>query len=206
MKRVFGPALDLIGQHMAAYVILNLAFYGLVGVGTVYAFLNPDAQQGLTQSILQSFASGPLSIAKEAYLSGNVAAAAAITFLVNTVLGSILSLTIPSLLIPFAGSFLGLFRALLWGVALAPSSPELARAMVPHSLVLFLEGQGYILAMFGTHVLWASALNGARRGLSGFAWGYLAGLRRNVLIYSLVVTVLAVSAIYEAFEVIYLVR
>jgi hypothetical protein len=40
-------------------------------------------QLQLTKSIVQSFNSGPLSIAKDAYLSGNVAAAAVVTFLVT---------------------------------------------------------------------------------------------------------------------------
>ncbi len=206
MNQLFRPGLQLIRQHFATYVIINVAFYGLVVLGAVYAFVDPRAQQSLTQSILQSFNSGPMSVAREAYLSGNVASAALVTFLVNTFLGSALALTVPSMVIPFAGTFIGLFRALLWGVALAPSSPELARAMVPHSLVLLLEGQGYILAMLGVHVLWTSAFGNIERGLQGFARGYLAGLRRNVSIYLLVAVILAISAVYEAFEVIYLVR
>lgn len=206
MRRLFQPGINLIRQNFSAYVIINVSFYGLVVLGAVYAFLDPRAQQELTKSILQSFSSGPMSVAKDAYVSGNVAAAALITFLVNTFLGSVLALTAPSLVIPFAGTIIGLLRALLWGVALAPSSPELARAMVPHSLVLVLEGQGYIIAMVGVHVLWTSAFDGVRRGLRGFASGYLAGFRRNLDICALVAAVLAVSAVYEAFEVIYLVR
>lgn len=206
MRRLFQPGIQLIRQHLSTYVIINVSFYGLVVLGAAYAFIDPPAQQALTRSILQSFSSGPMGAAKDAYLSGNVASAALMTFLVNTFLGSMLALTVPSMLMPFAGTFIGLLRALLWGVALAPSSPELARAMVPHSLVLVLEGQGYILAMFGVHVLWASALDGMKRGLRGLAWGYLAGLRRNLYIYALVVVILAVSAVYEAFEVIYLVK
>lgn len=206
MKRLFAPGIDLIRQHLTAYVILNIGFYGLIVAGAAYAFVNPAVQVELTKSIVQSFNSGALAVARDAYLSGNVAAAAAITFLVNTFMGSLLSLTVPSLVVPFAGSFIGLFRALVLGVALAPSSPELARAMVPHSLVVLLEGQGYVLAMFGVHVLWESALKGLRHGLGGLTQGYLAGLRANIPVYSLIVPILAVAAIYEAFEVIYLVR
>ncbi len=205
MRKLFGPAASQIRKHWSAYVILNAGFYGLIVAGFVYAFLRPEAQQLLVRSVVQSFSSGPLSLARDAYLSRDVPAAAAITFGVNTLLGSFASLTLPSLLIPFWGSVLGLLRGLVLGVTLAPSSPELARAMIPHSLVILVEGQGYVLAMFGVHVLWASAFGGSRNGFSGFARGYVAGLRANVDIYVLIIALLAISAIYEAVEVIYLV-
>ena len=103
--------------------------------------------------------------------------AALITFLVNTVLGSFVALTIPSLLIPFAGFAIGVYRALILGIALAPSTPELAAAMIPHSLTILLEGQGYVLAMFGSYLLWARALRSRHYGYPGFQAGYMAGLK-----------------------------
>lgn len=205
LARIFGPGIGEIRRHWPAYVILNAGFYGLILAGFVYAFINPEAQRQLMASVVQTFSSGPLSYARDAYLSRNVAAAAGITFAVNTLLGSFASLTLPSLLVPFAGSVIGLLRALVLGVTLAPSSPELARAMIPHSLVLIVEGQGYVLAMLGVHVLWTSAFSGARSGLEGLARGYVAGLRANAALYVLIAATLAVSAVYEAFEVIYLV-
>ncbi len=198
-------ALKLIRRHQRTYLLLNGAFYGLVGLGTLYAFSHPEAQAALTRAILEGFAAPPLSIARDAYLSKNVLEAALVTFLVNTLLGSFATITVPSLLIPFVGVVIGLYRALIWGVALAPTTPELARAMIPHSLTLLLEGQGYILAMFAVHVLWVSAFDGLRQEDRGFLTGYLAGLRSTLTTYRLVVLVLAVAAVYEAFEVIYLV-
>lgn len=205
MRRFFAPGVAQIRAHWPAYVFLNAGFYGLIGAGFAYAFANPEIQQQLMQSVVRSFSAGPLSYARDAYLSGNVASAAVITFAVNTFLGSFATLTLPSLLIPFWGSMFGLLRGLVLGVTLAPSTPELARAMIPHSLVIILEGQGYVLAMFGVHVLWSSAFGGISRGFSGIASGYVAGLRANLSIYVLIVTLLAVAAIYEAFEIIYIV-
>ena len=198
-------AVRLVQRHGRAYLAINVAFYGLVALGTAYSFANPRLQTELTQAIVESFGVAPLSVARDAYLSGNVALAALVTFLVNFFLGSLVALTLPSLLIPYAGVFLGFYRAALWGVALAPTTPELATAMVPHSLTLVLEGQAYILAMLGVHVLWSSAIGGFGKGISAMAAGYLAGLRANARIYILVALVLAVAAVYEAFEVIYLV-
>ncbi len=199
------PALILLRRHSRSYLILNLAFYGLVAFGTLIAFANPGAQQSLTQMILQGFGAPPLSFAKDAYLSKNVPEAALVTFLVNSIFGSFLTITVPSLVIPFVGVVIGLYRALVWGIALAPTSPELAAAMVPHSLTLLLEGQGYILAMFAAHLLWVSAFGGFRKEAAGFLAGYREGLRATLTTYRLVILLLAVAAVYEAFEVIYLV-
>lgn len=205
MRGIVQPGLRLIRRHLRAYLLLNVAFFGLVAAGMAYTFVNPDPQRQLTGSILESFDTPPLSFARDAYLSGNVGAAALITFLVNTIFGSFIALTLPSLLIPFAGTFLGFYRALLWGVIFAPTTPELARTMGPHFLTMLLEGEGYILVMFGVHLLWTSALDGARSGLSGFLAGYRAGLVRNLWVYVLVALVLAVAAVYEAIELIYIV-
>ena len=195
----------LIRRHLQAYLFLNLLFFGLVVAGAIYSFLHPGPQRELTHTIGEAFNAFPLSLARDAYLSRNVAVAAAATFAINSLFGSFLALTVPSLLIPFAGAFIGFFRALTWGVALSPSSPDLARAMVPHSLTLLLEGEAYVLAIFGVHLLWTSSFNGLKDGLRGLWKGYLLGLRANLAIYALVLLTLAVSAVYEAFEVIYLV-
>ncbi|HEX2986814.1 MAG TPA: hypothetical protein VHS06_01395 [Chloroflexota bacterium] len=205
MTRLFSPGLAQIKQHWSAYVILNICFYGLILAGSTYAFLRPDIQRQLMASVIQGFSSGLLAYARDAYLSRDVAAAAAITFGVNTFIGSFATLTLPSLFIPFFGSFLGLLRGLVLGVTLAPSSPELARAMVPHLPVIIVEGQGYVLAMLGVHILWTSAFSAPGGGISGFVRGYRAGLRANLAIYALIVAVLAVAAVYEAIELIYIV-
>jgi len=50
-------------------------------------------------------------------------------------------------------------------------------------------------------IIWPSILGEEKRSKA-----YLAGIRKTVSVYILVALVLAVSAIYEAFEVIYIVR
>ncbi|HEX2987548.1 MAG TPA: hypothetical protein VHS06_05190 [Chloroflexota bacterium] len=199
-------ALQLVRQHRLTLILLNVGFFSLVALGTIYAFANPSAQQTLIQTIVEGFGTQPLNWARDAYLSRSVPAAAAVTFAVNSLLGSFLSITVTSLLIPFLGVAVGFYRALVWGLALAPTSPELAWAMIPHSVTLVLEGEGYILAMFGVHLLWQSAFKGLQEGgPRGLLAGYKAGLRANLHIYILVLLVLAVAAIYEAVELIYIV-
>jgi len=188
-------AIGLIRAHRRAYLAINAGYYGLVLGGMIVTALAPALQQRLLLHMRDAFHSGMLARVTEAYQSGNVARAALLTFLVNSALGAFAVITLPSALIPFAGCFTAAVRAVLWGVMLSPTSPTLLLVMLPHSLVLLLEGQGYVLAAFGAW-LWA------RSYIDPAGGGYGAGLRACLRIYCLVLPVLAVAAVYEAVEVI----
>jgi hypothetical protein len=206
MRALINPGLALIRQHLNAFLLINILFFGMVVIGAAYTlFVDQQLQRQLTGDVVDAFDAPPFSWARDAYLRGDVPAAAVLTFLVNFFFGSILALTVPSLLIPFAGIFMGLYRSLLWGIIFAPTSPELAAAMVPHSVTMFLEGEGYVLVMFGVYLIWRRAFDGMRGGFSGFLAGYRAGLRDNAWVYVLAALVLIVAAIYEAIELIHIV-
>jgi hypothetical protein len=81
----------------------------------------------------------------------------------------------------------------------------MALAMVPHGITLLLEGQGYILAIFaacrlGQVLLWPQTIDQTSRGRA-----YLSGLRETALVYILIAAILLLSALWEAFELIYIV-
>ena len=193
---------QVVRDDWRAYVTLNLLYYGLVLTGMAYVFANPLVQQALLQSVGQAFQpGGSLAGVAAVYGSGNVILAAVVTFGVNLVLGSFLQITLPSLVIPLAGVAMGVFRAILWGLILAPQG-SLTYAMIPHSITLLLEGQGYIIAMLGTFTIAKGLVRPGAYGAAGHVAGYLTGLARCARLYVLVIVVLAVSAIYEATEVI----
>jgi hypothetical protein len=204
-RRLVGRALSVIRQHKRAYIGLNLAYYGLVGLAMVFVASSPDIQQALTDSVILAFSEGPLAPVAEAYNQGNVLTAAFFTFVVNFFAGTLLVLFVPSLVIPFGGVAFGLVRATLWGLLLAPTSPELRQAMIPHSLTLVLEGQGYILAMLAAWVHGLGFVSPRTVDQTTHLRGWLAGLRRSLWLYVLVVVILAIAAVYEAIEVIYIV-
>ncbi|MFH1486297.1 MAG: stage II sporulation protein M [Chloroflexota bacterium] len=203
--RLVHNSLRIIGEHRRAYIVLNVGYYGLVVCGMIYVTFNPALQQSLIDAVGAAFAKGPLSEVVRAYTGGQVLSAMFMTFVVNLTMGSLFYITLPSLMVPFSGLLLGAYRAILWGLLLSPASPELRLAMIPHSLTLLLEGQAYILAIFAAYVhgrafLWPHTVGEATR------WqGYLAGVRRMTRLYLLVVIMLAVAAIYEALEVIFIV-
>jgi len=197
-------ALSLVRQSLRGYVLLNVLYYGLVAASIAYTHAFPQIQTELLGTLRAEFPEVfPLVV--EAYVSGNFPLAAALTFLINLVLGSFAYITLPSLILPFGGVAFGCMRAVAWGLVLAPTSPELALAMIPHSLTLILEGQGYILAIFVVFLQWKGIIWPSSIGEEKRSKAYLTGIKETMSMYILVALVLAVSAIYEAFEVIYIV-
>ena len=143
---------------------------------------------------------GPLAAAGQAYGSRNVLHAAAVTFGVNFFMGSLLMITLPSMIVPGCGILLAVLRSFAWGVLLAPTLGMLAFTMIPHSGTLLLEGEGYILATIFAVLIPIKLFETSQgeRVLARFGRAILLNLQGNVW----VAIVLAVAAIYEATEVI----
>ena len=76
---------------------------------------------------------GPLSVVGQAYVNAQVFTAILATFLVNLFIGSFGTITLPSLIIPFSGFLIGIYRAVLWGLLLSPAHPDMRLIMIPHS-------------------------------------------------------------------------
>lgn len=195
----------IIKEHSRAYIALNVIYYGLTACAMIFVAFIPSVQEQLLGAVREGFQSGPLRPVANAYQGGHFFAAVAWTFVVNFVAGSFLTITLPSLVVPFSGIAMGIVRATLWGLLLSPANEELALGMIPHSLTLLLEGQAYILAMFAAYVQGRSFVQPRWVGAATCGQGYLAGLKLSLKIYSLVVLLLAVAAVYEAAEVIYIV-
>jgi hypothetical protein len=199
---MFRDALSIIRANRRAYITVNAIFYGLILLGALISALVPSIQQSMLAALRSQFEGGSLlAIVARVYRSGNIALAALATFLVNSVAGAFGPITIPSALIPFAGFIIGFGRALLWGLLFSPADATLRFTMIPHTLTVLLEGQGYVLATFGCYLWGAWILRPAKAGYASRKEAYVAGLRANVRIYSLVLAVLAVAAVYEAIEV-----
>jgi hypothetical protein len=81
---------------------------------------------------------------------------------------------------------------MLWGLLLSPSNAELAGPMIPHSLVLLLVGQAYIIAMLAAFIHSKAFIRPKSYNILGHWNGYKEGLRRAVWIYE------AVEGIYLA--------
>ncbi|MHC4265843.1 MAG: stage II sporulation protein M, partial [Planctomycetota bacterium] len=144
--------------------------------------------------------SGPLAVAGEAYGSGNMLRAAWVTLLINFFLGSLVSITIPSLIIPGIGIIIALFRAVMWGLLLGPTFVRLSATMLPHSFTLLLEGQAYILATFFALLIPVYLFRKSEGSTVLQRFGR--ALMMNLRGYLIVLALLVIAAIYESVEVI----
>jgi len=195
-------AWDVVKAHRRAYIVFNLLYYGLTVSAMIVVVFCPSVQASLTEAVEKAFTEGPLSSVGDAYGGGKIVMAMVLTFVVNLLLGSLLSITVPSLVIPFSGLLIGVYRAVLWGLILSPTSPEMRATLIPHGLTLIIEGQAYILVMLGAYIQGRAFLSPQTVGLTGHWRGYAAGVKRSIRLYALVIPMLAVAAIYEALEVI----
>ena len=206
MINLIKSAWKLVRENWKAYLVINAVYYGLVIICMIYVAFNQELQGALLKQIGASFTSGPLAFVGKSYASAQVAQAILVTFCVNLFLGSVAEITLPSLIIPFSGLLMGVFRAALWGLLLSPAHPDLRLVMIPHSLTLLIEGQAYILVMLATYIQGRAFLFPKTVGLESHAKGYWEGLKRTGKIYVLVTLTLAIAAIYEVIEVIFLAK
>jgi hypothetical protein len=209
---------------------VHLIYFGLVLLGALAVYELPEVQMVLMASVRDQFAgkSGPLSAAGRAYVSGSIVRAAAVTFLVNYLLGTVAMITLPSVIVPGVGAVVAAFRAYSWGVLLGPAFVQTAFAMLPHSWTMLLEGEGYILAAFFALLIPIYLVSrqddspgaaadadpddpAAVPAVAKPAASSLGGRFRRALVLNLeglvwVALVLAVAALYEATELITLMR
>lgn len=204
-----GSALKSVREFRRAYIVLNLIYYGLIVCGMIYSAFNRSSQQSLLEAVGSGFAEGPLAPVMDAYSGGQVLLAIALTFVVNLSIGSFASITLPSLVIPFSGLLIGAYRATLWGVIFSPITFEVSgRRMISGLLILiliFLEGQAYVLTMLAAYIhgrafLWPRGAGAATR-----RQGYWLGVKHSARLYLLIILLLAVAAIYEPLVAIYVI-
>lgn len=206
MKNLYHSALALVRENKRAYIVISIAYYGLVVIFMIVSAFNRPLQDMLINTIGAAFMTGPLAMLGNAYLNVEILKAIGLTFLVNLLIGAFLYITVPSLIIPFFGFLLGAYRAAIWGLLFSPAHPDMQMVMIPHSLTLILEGQAYILALFGVYLQGRAFLWPKSAGLETHGQGYVEGLKRTGKIYVLVTLTLAIAAIYEVIEVVLLAR
>ncbi|MHC4724542.1 MAG: hypothetical protein ACYS9V_09885, partial [Planctomycetota bacterium] len=191
-----------IRKYRYLFLSLHLVYFGAVLFFSIVAYMLPEMQFALLTGIRAAITSGsgPLAAAGEAYGSGNMLRAAWVTLLINFFLGSLVSITIPSLIIPGIGIIVALFRAVMWGLLLGPTFVRLSAAMLPHSFTLLLEGEAYIVATFFSLLIPVYLFRKSEGPTVLQRYGK--ALMMNLRGYLIVLALLVIAAIYESVEVI----
>lgn len=201
LRRALSWILAPMLEHPRSLLGVNLLYFGSVVVGMLLTLFEPQLQVTLLQMVGEAFSpTGSLGPLVQAYETGQLIPAIVLTFVVNLVLGSGIFLTLPSMIIPFAGLLTGVYRALLWGVLFSPFGGFFDAALLPHVIVILVEGEAYVVAMLGVWLWWRRVFSSP-----GGGWqGWLEGFRLQGRVYVAVAFLLAVSAIYEVLEVVLL--
>ena len=96
---------------------------------------------------------------------------------------------------------MGLYRAVLWGLLFAPTETStLGPTLWLHVPTILIEGEAYVVAMLGVWLWWHAVFT--RSGERWTAWRQ--GLVLQIRVYAAVAALLAIAAIYEAIEVIWI--
>ncbi len=201
-------ALKIVGESRRAYINLNLVYYGLIVCAMIYSAFDRSLQRSLLNAVGDALTVGPLSLVGNAYSGGQALLAIALTFIVNLVVGSFVSITLPSLVIPFSGLLVGAYRAVLWGLLFSPPALAVSAGRIILGflvlVLLVLEGQGYVLAMLAAYVQGRAFLSPQSVGAESRKRGYWLGVKRSVRLYWLVVLTLVIAAVYEALIAIFI--
>jgi hypothetical protein len=197
IRWIYAPVL----AHRRAFLVLNLVYFGAALAGAAYAAADPSRQQALLAAAGEAFSpTGTFGRVGQAYLDGQLLPAVGLTFGVNLVIGSFLYITVPSLFLGL-GLVAGVLRGFLWGLLFAPFGGLLDATMLPHALTILVEGEAYVIAMLGVWLWWRPVFGASGQRLR--LW--MLGMKLQGRIYVAVACMLAVAAVYEVLEVVYLI-
>src|SRR5262249_7616550 len=158
--------------------------------------------RGLQDSLnkeLRQQVSEDLPAVTNAYSAGHFLVAVVLTFVINFVVGSFGTIAIPSLIIPYSGIVLAGIRAIVWGILFSPtawpSTPASIARLGLTMLLLFLEGQGYVLAMLAALVQGKYFLSRTLLPDATLGQRYWYSLQHGLQLYPLVALQLAIAAV-----------
>jgi hypothetical protein len=201
--KLINKSFEIVRNNWRTYKKLNLIFYGLIILGMLIARFVPASLNPVADSSNDTMLASLIGRFREM----SFFSAFLVIFIVNLTLGSFAEIIIPSLIIPFSGFLVGVFRMFLWGIIFSPFTRELSFS--PTSilagflfvLVMLLEGQGYILTLLGTYIHGRDSLFPDRIGLKNKKEGYLVGLKKIIYLYPLIAIVLLLAALQEAVNI-----
>jgi hypothetical protein len=193
--------LSIIRGNSRAYLVANAVIFGLFvigfAVGLAFPHLAQDQHARLdadgTTALVRSLLDSPWVFA--------------LTILaVNTMKMGVLTIVLPSMVVPFAGIPLLAYWAYTTGVTLVPSTDIGWVALIPHTLTIIVEFEAYILLVLGVYVLGRSWIRPHTVGADHRRGGYVRGLRQLGWLALPAAILFVVGAIYEAFSLRYLVH
>lgn len=191
----------IVRENRRAYLIINLAAYGLAVIGFIIGLIFPELNTARVTALEDD---GTAELV--GWLVG-IPPLFALTILgVNVFRLSLLTIVLPSLIVPFAGLAFFAYWAVETGITLVPATPQLWVALIPHSLTFVIELQAYVLLLLGAFLLGKYWLRPRTVGAKNRRQGYLWGLKRIGLLALPALTLLIVGSVWEAYSLRYLIH
>ncbi|MDJ0318970.1 stage II sporulation protein M [Pseudarthrobacter sp. PS3-L1] len=190
----------IIRENKRAYLILNLASYGLAIIGFLIGLAFPALSAVQVTSLEED---GTAELVRG--LLNTPPLFALIILCVNLFRISLLTIVLPSLIVPFAGLALFAYWAVQVGITLAPSTPDGWVSLIPHSLTFVIELQAYVLFALGAYLIGRNWLFPRRNGAQNRRKGYLQGLKQIGLLALPALVLLIIGAVWEAYSIRYFV-
>jgi hypothetical protein len=198
--RILRQPFHIIRANFRAYLVLNALMYGLFLIGMGAALLFPELNAA---QIAGQDENGTTDLVVS--LLSDVWLFSLTILLVNVVTVAVLTILLPSMVVPFLGIVVFMYRAFNFGVMLAPVDETTAKILIPHSLTILIEFQAYVLVMLAAYVLGKAWLRPGTVGARNRRQGYVLGLRQIGWLSLPAMVLFVIGALYEAFEIIYLV-
>jgi hypothetical protein len=191
----------IVRENRRAYLVLNLAAYGLTLGGLAVGLLFPELQAARSTALEDD---GTGELVRD--LVNTPPLFALMILAVNVLRLSLATIVLPSLLVPFSGLALFAYWAVETGITLAPTTAAGGVALIPHSLTILIELQAYVLLLLGAYLLGRNWLLPHRIGAANRRQGYARGLHSLGLLALPAVALLIVGAVWEAYSLRYLVH
>jgi len=198
VTRTFSGSLTLIRQHARPYAYLNLTAYGLVIAGMVLGVLRPELNEMLTGSMDESGETGlVVSLLARPWLFALV--------ILGVNLGKVALgfITLPSMIVPFAGIPVFAYWAFTTGIVLAPVDHLTAMTLIPHSVTMVIELQAYVLLLLGAYALGLAWVRPASVGATTRRRAWVRGMRLFGRMWVPALVLFVVGAVYEAYSLRY---
>ena len=189
----------IIRTNLRAYLGVNLLIYGLMILGFALGLIFPDLARA---QIDRLDADGTTDLVMS--LLSNAWLFALVILGVNSLRVGLLSIILPSMIIPFAGALFFAYSSFTIGVTLAPTDEAGWIAMIPHSLTVIIEFQAYVILVLGAYLLGKFWVRPRTIGAVNHRQGYLRGLQHLGWLSIPALALLIIGAIYEAFSLIYI--